>query len=239
MTDKLESKTESVKDTLVDIMGYALIGIAIEEKMWHDGVGGIATSDYGLITLGEVFKTFQSKLADYGTHDIWEMRQVTQRIMEKIMRVENLKRGGNGTLLIKKHKVDHDGILPPQKEGDVGHDLVVNQDALVLAAASPVDIPCGLSMKVPDGYFALIINRSSTARKLGLAVVPGVIDSGYTGQLYACVYNLTDKKVKVEKGMRLAQVILLPRIVFPMKFVDELPETERGQTGFGSSGLSV
>ena len=69
-----------------------------------------------------------------------------------------------------------------------------------------------------------------------LDVVNGVIDNGYTGELFACCWNRTGKDIKVEKGTRLAQFVLLPMFVPGIKEVDALPQTQRGDTGFGSSG---
>lgn len=138
-------------------------------------------------------------------------------------------------LLVKSVSEDG-GILPPQKDGDCGYDLITGEDVVLKPNGGfPVDIACEVKIKVPKGYFALIINRSSTSRKLGLWVVPGIIDCGYTGKIYTCVYNMTSEEVKVKKGMRLAQCILLPISTPPIEKVEELPETERGETGFGST----
>lgn len=145
----------------------------------------------------------------------------------------------NNSILCKKHdESDGVNICFPKKEGDCGYDLIISKDTVVPPRQSyPTDVPCGVSIKIPDGYFGLIINRSSTSRKLGLWVVPGVIDCGYTGELFACVYNMTPEEIKVGKGTRISQCIFLPINTFPLCETNELPSTERGTSGFGSSGL--
>lgn len=129
-----------------------------------------------------------------------------------------------------------ENINAPVKTGDVGYDLVTSCYINIPHHSDrPVDVPTQVSVKLPDGYFGLIINRSSASRKLGIDVVPGIIDTGYTGPLFACVWNRTNQDIIIEKGQRVAQLILLPATVLPINKVTQLPETERGATGFGSS----
>lgn len=139
-------------------------------------------------------------------------------------------------LLVKRLAPPHDGIQAPQKAGDVGYDLVVLEDAVVYPGSAPIDIPRGFQMKIPDTHFALIVGRSSASRKHHLLVVPAIIDSGYTGPIYTPVYNVGKKSVLVTAGMRLAQCVFLPKQLMPIEFVEALPETERGSSGFGSTG---
>lgn len=142
---------------------------------------------------------------------------------------------GQEKLQVKKH-VTEDGIHEPKKYGDCGYDLAVNEGATLPPRHEfPVDLPCHFSMKVPDTHFALIVSRSSTARKLGVLVLPGIIDAGYTGPIFTCVYNMTKTSVEIKKGTRLAQCVLLPKFTPPIQIVSELPKTMRGSTGFGST----
>jgi dUTP pyrophosphatase len=164
-------------------------------------------------------------------------------ILELVLRGEwdgatEAKVGSAGSyLLIKNHEEGWQGLQRPQKIGDAGFDLVTSKDTHIPPLpAKPVIVPAGISAKIPDGYWAQIVGRSSSANKLGLLVHTAIIDNGYTGQLFACVWNMTDKSVLVEKGTRLAQIILLP-LHTPQTFeVPELPQTARGSTGFGSTG---
>lgn len=146
------------------------------------------------------------------------------------------KRPVPSVLLIKKFS-ESGGIEFPKLAGDCGYDLVVAEDAVLMPRAlRPTDIPCGFAMKIPDTHFALVINRSSASGKLGIGVIPSIIDSGYTGPMFTCAYNMTDVPIAIAKGMRLAQIVLLPKFTPELVFVDDLPETERGDAGLGSTG---
>ena len=121
---------------------------------------------------------------------------------------------------------------------DAGFDLYCDAD-LVIEPATFVDVPLGVAIKVPEGTWGLLTGRSSTLRKHGLMVAQGVIDCGYTGPLFAGVWNMTDKPVHITQNMRLVQYILMPNASLGVDAVqvDELPKTERGASGFGSSGV--
>jgi len=128
-------------------------------------------------------------------------------------------------------------VLPSRGyEDDAGLDLYVSE-GVVIEPHSFKDVPCGVSVDIPDGYWGMITGRSSTLRRHGLLVSQGVIDAGWTGELFAGVQNLTDRTVGIGAGDRLAQLILLPA---PVR--DRAPEwgrvpaKARGTNGFGSTG---
>lgn len=144
-------------------------------------------------------------------------------------------------MLCRRHHTDpnlfnHHGIPKRAKQGDAGFDLYCDEDKIIY-----VDDECsiaqGISIKIPDGAVGLILPRSS-ANKLGLHVKVGVIDSGYTGPLFALVHNIGKKPVEIKRGMRICQILPLSLhpVLDSMVEVNTLPETERGQTGFGSTG---
>lgn len=122
-------------------------------------------------------------------------------------------------------------------QGDAGYDLYTSVEVSVEPGAF-ADIPCGISMQLPEGYWGMVVGRSSTLRKHQLLVVPGVIDNGYRGPLFAGVQNLNDSPFVVKAGMRLAQMIPMPLIAAGLvqTRVDRLDSSDRGQFGFGSSG---
>jgi len=127
-------------------------------------------------------------------------------------------------------------ILPIQYPGeDCGYDLSVAGD-VTIPADGFFDVPCALSMELPPGYWGFITGRSSTFRKKGLLVLPGVIDNGYRGPIFYGIFNTNKHTVHIEAGERLAQIILLPMAVFPVEVVSSLSESSRGDRGFGSSG---
>lgn len=131
------------------------------------------------------------------------------------------------------------GLAPTKAYADdAGFDLYCDAE-MVIEPHTFVDVPLGVAIKVPEGTWGLLTARSSTLRKHGLMVAQGVIDCGYTGPLFAGVWNMTDEPVKVELGMRLVQYILMTNASLDVEAqqVDELPKTDRGASGFGSSGV--
>jgi dUTP pyrophosphatase len=134
--------------------------------------------------------------------------------------------------------VDDGGTLPSRGyEDDAGLDLYSAIDAICLPGET-LDIPSHVRMQLPTGHWGLIIGRSSTRRKRGLLVHPGVIDVGWRGDLFACVENTTTLPVEISKGDRLAQLIILhngTRFYEPTA-VDQLDPHPRGVRGFGSTG---
>jgi dUTP pyrophosphatase len=123
--------------------------------------------------------------------------------------------------------------------GDVGIDLPTAEDALVIPGQI-TDIPVGIRCHFPPGVWAFIIGRSSTERRFGLRALTGVIDNGYTGPLFIGVIPNGDAIINISAGTRLAQMLILPTtpIQIPFQYAAELPNTDRGAAGFGSSGTN-
>jgi dUTP pyrophosphatase len=99
-------------------------------------------------------------------------------------------------------------------------------------------VPTGLAVAIPEGYAGFVQPRSGLAAKHGISIVntPGLVDSGYRGELLINLLN-TDRRESfvVEAGMRIAQLVIVPLPEVELVEVDELPESERGVRGFGSS----
>lgn len=131
------------------------------------------------------------------------------------------------------------GLAPTKAYADdAGFDLYCDAE-MTIEPHTFVDVPLGVAIKVPEGTWGLLTGRSSTLRKYGLMVTQGIIDCGYTGPLFAGVWNMTEQPIKIEQGMRLVQYILMTNASLNVEAqqVDELPETNRGAAGFGSSGV--
>lgn len=134
--------------------------------------------------------------------------------------------------------VEEGGRLPTKSYGgDAGFDLFTTGD-WTINPGDNLDVPCGVSVQLPAGVWAMIVGRSSTIRKHGLQVQPGVIDQGYRGPLYANIQNLNPLPVEIKDGQRLAQLIPFPLTSATVHAVsvDVLAESDRGTAGFGSSG---
>jgi len=142
-------------------------------------------------------------------------------------------------LLVKRlnNAEDELGIHSPKKFGDQGFDLVVSEDTVVPPLGSgSVIVPSDVKIGIPEGYWCQIVGRSSTAKR-GLSVQTATIDQGYTGKMFACCFNMTSNEISIKKGERLAQVVFFKSEIPSIVEVDELPSTERGETGFGSTNL--
>lgn len=130
------------------------------------------------------------------------------------------------------------GVLPTRAyEDDAGLDLYVSAET-VIPPGRFTDVPCGISVELPWHTWGLVTGRSSALREKGLLVHSGVIDTGYRGPLFAGAWNQTDEAVVVQKGERIAQLIVLgntTRYVQPYQ-ATRLSESTRGVAGFGSSG---
>lgn len=131
-----------------------------------------------------------------------------------------------------------DGSLGPSfaYEGDAGMDLAV-LGVHSLQPGERRDLPTGVAIQLPVGFYARLVGRSSTLRKRGLFVFEGIIDQGYRGPLFVFVENKTDAVVEVADGSRIAQIIVQPIFQPRLEQVQQLDDSERGSKGFGSSGL--
>jgi dUTP pyrophosphatase len=121
--------------------------------------------------------------------------------------------------------------------GDAGLDLAACE-RVELAPGDRALVPTGLAVAIPEGYAGFVQPRSGLAVKHGISIVntPGLIDSGYRGELQVALLNTdTRKPFVVEPGMRIAQLVILPVPDVELVEVDELPTTERGARGFGST----
>jgi dUTP pyrophosphatase len=121
--------------------------------------------------------------------------------------------------------------------GDAGLDLS-SCDRVELAPGERALVPTGLAVAIPEGHAGYVQPRSGLAAKHGISIVntPGLVDAGYRGELLVNLVN-TDREQTfvVEEGMRIAQLVILELPDVELVEVDELPESERGARGFGSS----
>jgi len=127
-----------------------------------------------------------------------------------------------------------------ETEGSSGMDLAANVDQVIeIQPGKFAIIPTGLAISVPKNYEIQIRPRSGLAAKNQISVLntPGTIDSDYRGEIKVILINLGEKKFKVERGLRIAQMVLCPVVKAALKEVVELEETERGSDGFGSTGI--
>lgn len=138
--------------------------------------------------------------------------------------------------VIKFVRIHPDAIEPKsQYRDDAGYDLFTCS-VVEIPPGEWRDVPVGLNLQPPPGYWLRLVGRSSTFRKRGLLVIEGIVDGGYRGDIYFGVWNSTRHTVRIERGERIAQAIFGPILHFPWVEVDELDESDRQGAGFGSTG---
>ena len=126
-----------------------------------------------------------------------------------------------------------------ETSGSSGMDLAANINANIdINPGKTAIIPTGLALSIPKGFEVQIRPRSGLAanQKLSVLNTPGTIDADYRGEIKVILINLGQESFKVEKGLRIAQMVVCPVIQAQLEEVDDLNETERGKGGFGSTG---
>ena len=123
-----------------------------------------------------------------------------------------------------------------------GYDLsacIPDMERVIIHPGETVKIPTGLAVKIPDGYFGGVFARSGLSTKQGLrpATAVSVIDSDYVGEIFIPIHNDSHEIRVIEHGQRICQLVILPYLNAEFEEVDKLENTERGEGGFGSSGV--
>jgi len=171
--------------------------------------------------------------------------------------MNNKEKSSNKILKIPFKKTDSDALLPEFiQKGDAGADariigfkkisinskskelINVDTDSYTLKPLERIACPLGFATAIPEGYYFKVVPRSGLALWNGISIVnsPGTIDSGYRNEWMAIVINLSNEEVTLHKGDRICQLILSKLYDYEILEVEELPESERGLGGFGSTG---
>ena len=125
-------------------------------------------------------------------------------------------------------------------DGSLGMDLsAALSEPVVIKPGESVAVPTGIAIQIPDGWGAFVFPRSGLSLKSGITMCNcvGVIDTDYTGELKAAVINVSDKEFTVNSGDRIAQLVFLPVEKARLVSAEELDNTDRGDGGFGSTGI--
>ena len=126
-----------------------------------------------------------------------------------------------------------------ETNGSSGMDLAANVEAdISIDPGKTAIIPTGLALSIPKGFEVQIRPRSGLAAKQKISVLntPGTIDADYRGEIKVVLINLGTNPFKVERGLRIAQMVVCPVVQAQLKEVNDLSETDRGKGGFGSTG---
>lgn len=123
-------------------------------------------------------------------------------------------------------------------DGESHAGLDVTDGAVSLAPGQRLAVPTGLALAVPPGFEIQVRPRSGLARQHGVTVAnaPGTIDADYRGEVLVLLVNLGTEAVRIQHGDRIAQIVVAPVVLVEPEEVEALPETARGEGGFGSTG---
>jgi dUTP pyrophosphatase len=137
-------------------------------------------------------------------------------------------------------KLDPEAVLPGRAHpGDAGLDLRSAVE-IEVGPGERAMVPTGLAVAIPEGHAGLVLPRSGLASRQGLTLAnaPGLIDAGYRGEVICAVVNLDPSTpVRIARGDRIAQLVVVAVPQLESVFVEELPSTTRGEGGFGSTGM--
>lgn len=148
------------------------------------------------------------------------------------MRVQFLSLPSGADLPLPAYQSAHAAAM--DLHAAIGEPLTIDPGRIAL-------VGCGFAMALPDGHEAQVRPRSGLASKQGLTVVnsPGTIDADYRGEVKVALINLGQAPVTVERGMRIAQLVVAPVTRVQWQTVTELPASDRGAGGFGSTGTTT
>ena len=139
--------------------------------------------------------------------------------------------------MLKVKKLFFDAQVPQKAHtGDLGYDLFSLGVKTIFPGNTEL-VGTGICVQFPEGYGALIRDRSSVATKRNLFVVAGVIDNGYTGEIKVALHNAGEDVQRIGPGEKIAQLILIPTVDFGVELVNEITSNDgRKDNGFGSTG---
>jgi dUTP pyrophosphatase len=146
------------------------------------------------------------------------------------------------TRVVEVEVIDEDAVFPKYSyETDSGFDLHSTKE-LEIGPFGRVLVPTGIKVSFEEGYELQVRPKSGLAINQGLTVLntPGTVDQGYTGEIQVIVFNTNNHKVVIPKGMKVAQAVLCPVMngkYVRFEYVDKLNEKDRGNNGFGSTGI--
>lgn len=141
-------------------------------------------------------------------------------------------------MTVRIQKLDQEARVPEYAhQGDAGMDMF-SLTEVTLAPGARTVVPTGVAMQVPEGFVALVWDKSGRAVKDGVTTLAGVIDSGYRGEVGIVLLNTSDQELVIEKHQKVAQILIQPVHSAQLEVVESLEDSDRGEGGFGSTGLT-
>ena len=143
--------------------------------------------------------------------------------------------------LTKVQKISKHAVLPTRAtEGSAGFDLYsCLERPISINPNERLLVSTGIAMELPSNHCGMVCSRSGLAAKQGIFVLnaPGIIDSDYRGEIKVILYNLGNETATIKHAQRIAQLVIVPITTPELNLIDEISDTTRGTSGFGSSGL--
>ncbi len=119
---------------------------------------------------------------------------------------------------------------------DAGMDLYADEN-VTLETGQRAQVKSGIALAIPDGYVGLIWDKSGLSHKKGLKTLGGVVDAGYRGEVQVGILNASQETVVIEAGQKIAQMLIQAVVQPTLTEVSDLSVTQRGEDGFGSTGV--
>lgn len=152
------------------------------------------------------------------------------------MKKRKVKKESEKNVLLVKKFFSEVSLPEYMMRSDVGLDLKANETVL-LKPLEQKAVKTGMAIKIPDNSVGLIRDRAGIVSKMNVHTAAGTFDPAYRGEVSVVLINFSDDDVEIEKGMRIAQLVIMPVIKVKVKKADKLPVTERYDKGFGSTGM--
>jgi dUTP pyrophosphatase len=147
------------------------------------------------------------------------------------------KKKRDSEVLLKFLKLSKNAEKPEYAFGtDVGFDVKAIENVSLFPLEQKI-VRTGIAIEIPEDHVGLVRDRAGIVQKMNVHTVAGTFDSGFRGEVSIMLVNMNEKTVEIEKGMRVAQIILLPVVKAKIQEVKKLSDTERGKKSFGSTGM--
>jgi dUTP pyrophosphatase len=158
-------------------------------------------------------------------------------MVKKGKKIEKKEKEVEKEIFLDVKKISKSSSLPEyMMNGDVGLDLRADEHVSLL----PMDqkqVKTGLIIQIPEGHVGLIRDRAGIVSKMNVHTAAGTFNPDYRGEVSVVLVNFNETEVEIEKGMRIAQLVIIPVTKVKVRAVKTLSETERGSKGFGSTGI--
>lgn len=242
MDENLFEEEEAV-NTMLNLIQQQFSPIAVEAAV-NQTIAGFEAQGSTKTEVNDAV----AALTDYLTHRVYDdktfsdnKKKVVDAIINPLFEMFNLAAEKYHSYAIELPIQLEEGAQVPTyaHDSDAAADMYAMEDAEIPAHSNGTPVKTGVHIQLPEGWVAFILPRSSIGAKtpLRLSNSAGVIDSGYRGEVRALYDNISNESYQIHKGDRIAQMLVMPSYRFKAIVVDSLEDSDRGEAGFGSTGV--